>query len=182
MGATTTASEPLPRYPWGRCLRLYGAGIGSSILPVTPKGIKWSRNQKQLWWKFNHHLISLRCIIAVNSQRTNNSLCFDASYRFMMTLVAKEKTFKSCNKWKTLPDCHFQVMKYWFIFKEMAFQSHISPEFAFFLNKRQVPVITDKSEMRICPCKLKQFRGNLNTTANSSDPLGLQKKNLMIYI
>lgn len=30
--------------------------------------------------------------------------------------------------------------------------------------------------MRICPGKLKQFRGNLNPTVNCSGPLGSQKK------
>lgn len=95
---------------------------------------------------------------------------------FMTTLVAEEKTFKCCNKWNMSSDCHFQVMKCWFIFKETAFWCHVSPEFAAFRKKSRFSVITDKSEMRICPRKLKQFRRNLNTTVNCSDPLGSQKK------
>lgn len=136
--------------------------------------------RKVLLKQFQSSSMELRCIIAIKAQSTVKGMIIvfvsALAAGFMMTLVAEEKTFKCCNKWKMSSDCQFQVMKWWFIFKETAFRCHVFPEFAALRKKCQVPVITDKSEMRICPRKLKQFRRNLNTTVDCSDPLGSQKK------
>lgn len=87
-----------------------------------------------------------------------------------------------------LSDCHFQVMKCWCILKEMAFWSHISPEFTAFLKKCCYPVLSDKLEMRISTCKLNQFRGkwiNLSTPwgiTNKSDDAHLMNAIRKVYV